>query len=178
MIGLLMSEDTDTEEKNFPNTFSLLVWWSITSIIAFSYAGERMPWLTYHMAWPMILITGWALGRIIDTTELGKIKRTAHSTDTCRSCNIYRRRHGNDPCPRRIHSPISGKGTGAVTSHQHLPPAIGRNHPKRSRRHLSLSEMDISRDQARIRPGILRISGRADSTRRIPRLLHHLRSGD
>ena len=73
VIGLL-TEVEDTEEKNFPNTFSLLVWWSITSIIAFSYAGEKMPWLTYHMAWPMILITGWALGRIIDTTNWAKLK--------------------------------------------------------------------------------------------------------
>jgi predicted membrane-bound mannosyltransferase len=54
--------------------FSLLVWWSITSVIAFTYAGERMPWLTYHMAWPMILITGWALGRLIDTTNWIKLK--------------------------------------------------------------------------------------------------------
>ena len=54
--------------------FSLLVWWSITSVIAFSYAGERMPWLTLHMAWPMILITGWALGRMIDTTDWAKLK--------------------------------------------------------------------------------------------------------
>ena len=73
VIGLL-TEEENTEEKNFPNTFSLLVWWSITSIIAFSYAGEKMPWLTYHMALPMILITGWALGRIIDTTDWAKLK--------------------------------------------------------------------------------------------------------
>ena len=68
-------EEVDTEEINFSNMFSLLVWWSITSIIAFSYAGERMPWLTYHMAWPMILITGWALGRMIDTTDWVKLKQ-------------------------------------------------------------------------------------------------------
>jgi uncharacterized protein (TIGR03663 family) len=72
VIGLL--EESDTEEKNFPNMFSLLMWWGITSIVAFSYAGERMPWLTYHMAWPMILITGWALGHIIDTTDWEKLK--------------------------------------------------------------------------------------------------------
>jgi predicted membrane-bound mannosyltransferase/DNA-binding beta-propeller fold protein YncE len=58
-----------TEEKNFPNTFSLLVWWSVMTTVALSLAGERMPWLTVHIAWPMILITGWALGRIIDTTD-------------------------------------------------------------------------------------------------------------
>ena len=25
-----------------------------------------MPWLTYHMAWPMILLTGWLLGQIVE----------------------------------------------------------------------------------------------------------------
>jgi predicted membrane-bound mannosyltransferase/DNA-binding beta-propeller fold protein YncE len=74
-IGMLKEESiTETEEINFLNVFSLLVWWSITSVIAFTYAGERMPWLTYHMAWPMILITGWALGRLIDTTNWIKLK--------------------------------------------------------------------------------------------------------
>ncbi|MDO8754009.1 MAG: TIGR03663 family protein, partial [Anaerolineales bacterium] len=67
-------EDRDAEETNFPNTFGLLVWWCIISIVTFSYAGERMPWLTYHMAWPMILVTGWALGRVIDTTNWQKLK--------------------------------------------------------------------------------------------------------
>ena len=70
-------EETDiaaAEEKNFPNTFGLLVWWCFISIAAFSFAGERMPWLTYHMALPMILITGWAVGHIIDTTDWAKLK--------------------------------------------------------------------------------------------------------
>jgi len=66
-------EDQHQEESNFPNTFSLLVWWCVISIFAFSYAGERMPWLTYHIAWPMILLTGWALGRVIDTTDWQKL---------------------------------------------------------------------------------------------------------
>ncbi len=71
IISLL--EEKETEETNFPNTFGLLVWWSVISVVAFSYAGERMPWLTYHIAWPMILITGWALGRVVDTTDWQKL---------------------------------------------------------------------------------------------------------
>lgn len=67
-IVILPAEER-TEETNFTNTFSLLVWWSILTIIALSIAGERMPWLTYHIAWPMILITGWALGQIIESTD-------------------------------------------------------------------------------------------------------------
>ena len=77
IFDLVEVEEKDiavSEEKNFSNTFSLLLWWSIISIISFSVAGERMPWLTYHMALPMILITGWALGHIIDTTDWEKLK--------------------------------------------------------------------------------------------------------
>ncbi|MFN8382734.1 MAG: TIGR03663 family protein [Anaerolineales bacterium] len=70
----LLDDETNTEERNFPNTFSLLAWWSVISFIAFSFAGERMPWLTVHITLPMILITGWAIGHIIDTTNWEKIK--------------------------------------------------------------------------------------------------------
>ncbi len=61
--------DADSPHRNFADTFGLLLWWAITSIIALSYAGERMPWLTYHMAWPMILLTGWGLGRVIESID-------------------------------------------------------------------------------------------------------------
>ena len=70
----LLEDETNTEERNFPNTFSLLVWWSVISMVAFSYAGERMPWLTLHITLPMILITGWAIGHVIDTTNWEKLK--------------------------------------------------------------------------------------------------------
>ncbi len=43
--------------------------WVITSVIAYTYAGEKMPWLTVHIAWPMILLAGWALGRLVETTN-------------------------------------------------------------------------------------------------------------
>jgi predicted membrane-bound mannosyltransferase/DNA-binding beta-propeller fold protein YncE len=71
VIGLL---EEKTEETNFVNTFSLLAFWSFMSTVAFSYAGERMPWLTYHITLPMILITGWALGRIIDHTDWDSLR--------------------------------------------------------------------------------------------------------
>ncbi len=54
-------------EYNFGLFFGLTVWWAISSILAFTIAGERMPWLTYHMAWPMILLTGWGLGQLVDS---------------------------------------------------------------------------------------------------------------
>jgi len=57
-------------------TFSLnslfiafLLWWSALSWFAYSYAGERMPWLTVHIALPMILTSGWLLGQLIESTD-------------------------------------------------------------------------------------------------------------
>jgi DNA-binding beta-propeller fold protein YncE len=61
--------ELDSVDQNFTNMFGLLVWWTITTIVALSYAGEKMPWLTLHIAWPMILITGWALGHVVDHTD-------------------------------------------------------------------------------------------------------------
>lgn len=63
------TEPLTPEEINFKNTFSLLVWWTFTSLAAFSYAGEKMPWLTYHITLPMILITGWALGHVLESID-------------------------------------------------------------------------------------------------------------
>jgi uncharacterized protein (TIGR03663 family) len=64
-----------SEESNFTNTFALLVWWSITSVAAFSYAGEKMPWLTVHITLPMILITGWALGHVVDAINWDELRQ-------------------------------------------------------------------------------------------------------
>jgi uncharacterized protein (TIGR03663 family) len=48
------------------STFLLLLWWALSSLLAFTVAGEKMPWLTFHIALPMILLTGWGLGQVIE----------------------------------------------------------------------------------------------------------------
>ena len=58
-------------------TFALLLWWVISSVIAYTYAGERMPWLTYHITIPMILLTAWGLNQLFEKlswTELREKK--------------------------------------------------------------------------------------------------------
>ncbi len=44
----------------------LLVWWFIGSLLALSAAGEKMPWLTVHLALPLAILAGYALGRGIE----------------------------------------------------------------------------------------------------------------
>ncbi len=63
------------EESNFHNTFSLLAWWSLSSLFAFSYAGEKMPWLTCHIALGFILLSGWALGHVVETVNWEEARR-------------------------------------------------------------------------------------------------------
>jgi predicted membrane-bound mannosyltransferase/DNA-binding beta-propeller fold protein YncE len=62
------TEPVQPVETNFGLFFGLMTWWVVSSILAFTVAGERMPWLTYHMAWPMILLSGWAIGQLVDST--------------------------------------------------------------------------------------------------------------
>ncbi|MEA3350500.1 MAG: hypothetical protein U9Q82_07765, partial [Chloroflexota bacterium] len=47
----------------------LLGFWSITSIIAYTIAGEKMPWLTVHIALPLILLASWGLGKLVDRID-------------------------------------------------------------------------------------------------------------
>lgn len=52
----------------------LLLFWSATSLIAYSLAGEKMPWLTVHIALPMLLTAGWGFGYLFETTPWYKFK--------------------------------------------------------------------------------------------------------
>ncbi len=40
-------------------TFAFLLFWSLSSVVAYTVAGEKMPWLTVHIALPMILLAAW-----------------------------------------------------------------------------------------------------------------------
>jgi sugar lactone lactonase YvrE/4-amino-4-deoxy-L-arabinose transferase-like glycosyltransferase len=55
-------------------TVGLLIFWVITSLLAYTVAGEKMPWLTVHITLPMILLTGWAVGYLVDTTDWATLR--------------------------------------------------------------------------------------------------------
>ena len=62
------------EPKNIIPTFPLLLWWVISSVLAYTYAGERMPWLTYHLTLPMILLTGWGMNEFFKTINWQELR--------------------------------------------------------------------------------------------------------
>ena len=44
-------------------------YWAVLITWAFTISGEKMPWLTTHLSIPMIFLTGWFLGTVLDKVE-------------------------------------------------------------------------------------------------------------
>lgn len=65
----------DTGKAASLPTLVLLLFWSLISLLAFSLAGERMPWLTTHITMPMILCTGWAVGYVVESVNWASLRR-------------------------------------------------------------------------------------------------------
>ena len=43
----------------------LLAWWFVSTLVVFSFAGEKMPWLNVHLAVPLALLAGHAVGAAV-----------------------------------------------------------------------------------------------------------------
>ena len=73
------SVDSDSDDEIQPQedtapVLPLLGFWVITSILAYTVAGEKMPWLTVHIAYPMILMAAWGLGKLVERIDWDFIK--------------------------------------------------------------------------------------------------------
>jgi hypothetical protein len=52
-----------------PTRFRLfLVWWFLVSLFLYSWAGEKMPWLSIHILLPLMLLAGMTVGRALQGT--------------------------------------------------------------------------------------------------------------
>ena len=54
---------------------SFLMYWVALSIVGYSVAGEKMPWLTVHLALPMIFLAGRLANDVLEETDWGEIWR-------------------------------------------------------------------------------------------------------
>lgn len=43
---------------------ALLAWWSLGALALYSWAGEKMPWLTIHSLLPLVLLSAWAVQQV------------------------------------------------------------------------------------------------------------------
>lgn len=63
----------EAQPDSFPFV-GFLGYWCVTALVAYSFAGERMPWLAVHITFPLILLSGWSLGRYLDSLDWDRIK--------------------------------------------------------------------------------------------------------
>jgi predicted membrane-bound mannosyltransferase len=54
---------SDLTAEKLTGFVPFLIWWTLLAWFGYSYAGERMPWLSVHLALPMTLLGGWYLGQ-------------------------------------------------------------------------------------------------------------------
>ncbi|MGQ9627395.1 MAG: flippase activity-associated protein Agl23 [Anaerolineae bacterium] len=50
-----------------------LVYWTISSLLLYSWAGEKMPWLAVHLALPLILLTARFANDVLDGVDWGEV---------------------------------------------------------------------------------------------------------
>ncbi|MCI0713915.1 MAG: hypothetical protein L0154_27410, partial [Chloroflexi bacterium] len=53
-----------------------LGYWAVFMLIALTMAGEKMPWLTSHITIPLILISGWYVGRVVEKINLDTLRES------------------------------------------------------------------------------------------------------
>lgn len=59
-------------DLDVPIRFPVLLfigYWAAANFVAYSIAGEKMPWLTTHLTTPMILLAGWVVGQLVEHIE-------------------------------------------------------------------------------------------------------------
>jgi uncharacterized protein (TIGR03663 family) len=48
---------------------ALLIYWAVTALFIYSWAGEKMPWLTVHLTLPLIFLAAWTVDRALRSVE-------------------------------------------------------------------------------------------------------------
>lgn len=54
---------------------SFVAYWAVLSLIAFSWAGEKMPWLVIQISLPMTLLAAWVLAKLIGNVDWALVRR-------------------------------------------------------------------------------------------------------
>ena len=70
------AEDYQPALSARPYVILLLAWWTIAAWLAYSYAGEKMPWLMSHLAQPMALLGAWWCARQVKRIDWKEVRAT------------------------------------------------------------------------------------------------------
>jgi len=67
--------EAGTATYDVPSLYPVVFgYWSVTALVLYTFAGERMPWLTVHIALPLIMLSGWAYGRFLSRVPWSRFR--------------------------------------------------------------------------------------------------------
>jgi len=69
----MTGEKLEAENPTRLPVLAFLAYWSLMSLLAYSIAGEKMPWLTVHITLPMLLAAGWGVGYLVESIPWKKL---------------------------------------------------------------------------------------------------------
>ena len=66
-LGLVLIGYDRIRHRQLSTPFAalLLAWWAVAAFAIYTWAGEKMPWLTIHISLPLTLLMAWTVQRII-----------------------------------------------------------------------------------------------------------------
>jgi len=64
-LGLVLIARAFWRRQPIPFPILFLAWWSLAALGIYTWAGEKMPWLSLHMTVPLTLFAAWAAQRLI-----------------------------------------------------------------------------------------------------------------
>ncbi len=53
---------------------ALLIYWALGNLVIYSWAGEKMPWLTVHLTLPFIFLAAWTMDRVLSGVDWGAVR--------------------------------------------------------------------------------------------------------
>lgn len=62
---LLPKEEGDAPIPGRRLFMPFTIYWALATIVAYSYAGEKMPWLMVHLTLPLIMLAGWLVNYLL-----------------------------------------------------------------------------------------------------------------
>ena len=57
-----------------PSFLLFVSWWGVFNFLAYTLAGEKMPWLGAHLTIPLIFLTAWYFGRYSRNTDWARFR--------------------------------------------------------------------------------------------------------
>src|SRR3954451_2180514 len=57
-----------------PSFLLFVAWWGVFNFLAYTLAGEKMPWLGVHLTIPLIFLTAWYFGTVFTNTDWSRFR--------------------------------------------------------------------------------------------------------